>query len=408
MKRNIVNLIIMFLIIIFSSCEKENVKKDAVSSEIILSINASDRASAYIESNKILSIDNHKFITYLEKKDDIYIVMLVHLIDNIIVESVIVDKVLDNHGGAALALDHDNKIYIVYGGHVEKLKYRKVLNSLSLRGLGEIQVVDEQNPNLDWYTYPSIVFDKYNTMHLCYRAESKNPTNRNPEIRYCRIFSNGRIDIKSIKNSDYYYANYTASIICSNNNIDILYHEYGITKEKKDISNGVYLLRSSDSGETFTSVSVFSEDENTLYYISNITSSNDEINFVLMDSKNPKDFLLLVSVALDNEVHSYDLLKNPVLKKYYTKNKYFPMPYVSMNSIGNVNYIVLANTIDNSWSSVSNRLLYFSCKDKNINIIYDLKDENVMSWLPNIEKNIYGIPSIIYTSNNRVVYTIFK
>src|SRR5690606_25413527 len=86
----------------------------------LISQTGSSRATAYIDSNKIIETENRIFITYLIQEEEKQLIVLKAFDKNKNewTQEVVLDTVQDNHGGGSLVIDSRGYLHIAYGPHI--------------------------------------------------------------------------------------------------------------------------------------------------------------------------------------------------------------------------------------------------------------------------------------------------
>ncbi|WP_282112410.1 BNR-4 repeat-containing protein [Maribacter stanieri] len=263
--------------IIGNNPEDKTVLSNAEGSTMILSRKGSSRATAYIDSNKIIETEEYVFITYLIYKDGKHFIALKSFSKENKTWSteVILDKVKDNHGGGSLVIDSQGYLHIAYGPHVGPFVYRKSVNPNDIEYFGDPMFVGNN------MTYPSLAIDNNDKIYLLgrhtiikgkwsLRLFNKNAEDKNWSSGKDILYSNyaNWPDIKDIKKGDpkYLYvkngySRWNKSIVIDKlNNLHITFknYEYLPRNEKYSFTNsgngGSYLigyLKSEDGGITW-------------------------------------------------------------------------------------------------------------------------------------------------------------
>jgi len=130
----------------------------------------SDRATAYEMSNKIVRYGNKTHIGYLKYEGGSHkaYVRTYHHDTGEWDDEVFLGSVYDNHGGPALAVDSNGYLYVFYDGHHTTLKWRKSTNPNDASSWTDAEAVPNQAIDP---TYPSVVVDSSNNIHLIYRGD---------------------------------------------------------------------------------------------------------------------------------------------------------------------------------------------------------------------------------------------
>jgi hypothetical protein len=134
-----------------------------VSSETVLSTTGSTRASFYPASCKLLTLGEKTHITWLDAVSEIMVQTFDHATGELL-PAVHVGTGKDNHSGAAMCADSEGYIYMVFGPHHGEFQFARSARS---------------NDSSEWETlagfgtkatYPSLVCDADDTLHICYRG----------------------------------------------------------------------------------------------------------------------------------------------------------------------------------------------------------------------------------------------
>ena len=133
-----------------------------------LSRQGSNRATAYLQGNKVLSLqDGSRLVTYLES-DGSQVVVILEQLDRQLasLRRMVLGLAFDNHGGASMALDSQQILHIVYGPHGGSMQYRRCLKASAWFDLG----AEYRFGGL--LTYPSLVVDGNDRLWVAAREGS--------------------------------------------------------------------------------------------------------------------------------------------------------------------------------------------------------------------------------------------
>ncbi|NVM23886.1 MAG: BNR-4 repeat-containing protein, partial [Desulfobacterales bacterium] len=215
-------------------------------------VHGSDRATAYSPMYKIVRYGNKTHITYLKFKGGSHIVV-VRTYNHDTKEwspEYLNDPVWDNHCSATLAVDSKGYLHIVYGKHGGGgvFKYRESVNPNDASLWDDYIVVGTEG-----MTYPSMVIDSKDTLHLIYRSAGtyglyyrKKPSGQ-PWEAYVAL----------VTGEATYIMSYHCSIIVDGNDVlhvGVHFHHAGTYQGKK-----AGYMKSTDGG------SVWRKSDNTLY-----------------------------------------------------------------------------------------------------------------------------------------------
>lgn len=158
---------ILFLsVALLFSCErlvKPPVKQIGIAGIDTLSIRGSTRATSYDMSNKIIQADGKIFVCWLDHPSDIQIRAFDTQKERWS-DSVLLGQGTDNHGGPALTRDSRGTLYAVYGPHHGSFQISRSRQPFSIAEW-------EKLPDFgDTATYPSLICDPQDRLHLTYRG----------------------------------------------------------------------------------------------------------------------------------------------------------------------------------------------------------------------------------------------
>ncbi len=135
----------------------------AIDRIVTLSANGSTRASLYSMSNKILTLGDRTHIAWLDALADTMVVTYDHATGEI-TEPMCVGTGVDNHAGPAMCPDSQGHLYIVFGPHHGPFQFAR---SVRPNDASEWEALPEFG---DKGTYPSLVCDAADTLHIAYRG----------------------------------------------------------------------------------------------------------------------------------------------------------------------------------------------------------------------------------------------
>jgi len=274
---------------------------------------ASNRGTAYIENDKILSYKDAKFLEFLEFLDfngTDFLIHLVHINKNKIVEDIILDTVFDNHGGGSIAFNNEKKVCIVYDGHHKNLKYRCSKDKLSISSWDDIIYINDTDSQL---TYPSFMFDQNNTMHLLYRKI--NIKNKRTDLVYMKTYENNKSNNqkKYLYSTNDKYSNFTATLVNFEGDLKILFKDYGYKFDNTKFNKGVYLYDTKlDKKITIIAGQKDSLEKN--FYVSNLLLNKKYLVFNILNYTHPNDFFKLYMLdsnfKIEEEINLINLLED--------------------------------------------------------------------------------------------------
>lgn len=157
-----------FVLQIFGCTENDSslATEQLISETYRLSQAGSSRATAYVDSNKIIETENYVFLTWLDYIGDKFTVSISRLdkrTNELSEVNNLDNEVFDNHGGPALVIDNEGYLHIFYGPHHGPIIYRKSLKPYQIDNWSEKEYIGSE------LTYPSVTVDVANTIYLIAR-----------------------------------------------------------------------------------------------------------------------------------------------------------------------------------------------------------------------------------------------
>jgi hypothetical protein len=134
----------------------------------VLSKTGSTRATAYFMSNKIITTPDKVHVAWLDE-NDVAVARTLDRKSGKWSKTVRLGQGADNHGGPAMVIDGKGYLHVVFGPHDEVKKMRELRYRRSVRP----NDTSEWTPVVtfgDTATYPSMVCDRNDTLHLAYRG----------------------------------------------------------------------------------------------------------------------------------------------------------------------------------------------------------------------------------------------
>jgi len=129
----------------------------------VVSTGGSTRGTAYAMSNKIITRGGGVFAAWLDHESEVRMVRYDAAAGTFgAVEHI--GTGTDNHGGPAVTLDSGGHLHVVFGPHHGPFQYRSTSVPLDITAWSDIETFG------DSATYPSLVCDAADTLHLTYRG----------------------------------------------------------------------------------------------------------------------------------------------------------------------------------------------------------------------------------------------
>ncbi len=218
--------------------------------ETVISREGSSRGTGYIESNKILVADGKLHVGWLDAgrggKEPVRIKTL-DLKSNEWSDTVTLGMAHDNHGGPVIVRDGNGYLHTLFGPHYHPFSYRRSVRPNDTSEWTPAESCGEA------CTYPSMVCDANNTLHMVCRG-----SNKPRKILYFRReegkpWSKGRALIEST-NKDNGYRCYRCSLFLDNKGcLHLGFMLFGGEHFKDAQEKGLAgYMCSEDSGETWT------------------------------------------------------------------------------------------------------------------------------------------------------------
>lgn len=221
-----------------------------MSTPFILSTSGSGRATAYTESNKIISYQGKTHVAWLDSPDEGFRVKM-RTLDQASGEwsdEIIIGEAIDNHGGPALTVDHEGHLHIVYFSHHHPFRYHR---SVRPNDSSEWGPMEQFGTDL---TYPTLLCAKDGTLILSARRSHDDKPwelevwKKAPGAEWARHSTILRSDMMN-------YSQYAASMVWGHDHKS-LYLGFRIYQHP-DTDNmvsytSVGFMMSPDEGETWT------------------------------------------------------------------------------------------------------------------------------------------------------------
>lgn len=130
----------------------------------VLSQAGSTRGTAYGMSNKIVTHEDKTHVTWLDRDHKIYVSTYDHKAKAWLAP-VFVGAGDDNHAGAALTMDSKGYLYLAFGPHHSPMQHVVSVAPNDASAWKPLASFGGVNA-----TYPSLVCDKHDVLHVCYRG----------------------------------------------------------------------------------------------------------------------------------------------------------------------------------------------------------------------------------------------
>ncbi|MCP4638799.1 MAG: hypothetical protein GY851_00125, partial [bacterium] len=207
----------------------------------LLSEHGSTRATRYATANKIVTLDGKTHVAWLDSISQTMVATYDHAADTWS-DKVKVGDGADNHGGPALTCDGEGRLHIIFGPHAGPFQHCR---SVRPNDASEWERLPEFG---DHATYPSVVCDKNDTLHIIYRGRTE-PRH----LLYQRLPKGGAwTEPRSLCHADLEkgYTHYHSSLAIADD--DTLHIAYDIYGAKSGPAQCAGHLMSRDLGDTWT------------------------------------------------------------------------------------------------------------------------------------------------------------
>jgi len=129
-----------------------------------ISATGSTRGTAYTMSNKVITHEGTTHVAWLDQIHKTYVRTYRHETRRW-TRPVFVGDGDDNHGGAAFAMDSSGHLHLVYGPH-----HNPIQHAVSAKPNDSRQWIQQPALGGTCATYPSLVCDSDDALHVCYRG----------------------------------------------------------------------------------------------------------------------------------------------------------------------------------------------------------------------------------------------
>ena len=391
--------------------------------ERTLSTKGSTRGTGYAASNKIITQDGLIHAGWL----DTFGINRVQTLDSggqPVTEPITVGEGPDNHCGHAITVDQEGHLHWIVGRHHRNpFLHRRSRFAVDARWWSEPNLTGGDNP-----TYPSIVCDKENTLHLVYRLSyhtPHEPKNYNPSftLAYQRKLDGHPwtppVDLVVADTPDGYTQFGASLTVDIGGRVHLGFHIYDDTKTKRGHTLG-YLV-SADCGNTWTKADGKEMPLPAGKHTADILESSDDIDVrvsnVVADSQSHPHLLACHRETGDNVLWSHDgseWSSTGLLSALRQKqpNRAFSMD-CCISIDGSDNLYVSTQVVDDpsQWGDVSSEvvLLFRPGGDDGFQVLpISEPDPTTPNWLPNLERiasshQSMSVPHLLYTHGTRGV-----
>jgi hypothetical protein len=385
----------------------------------VLSARGSTRATAYSMSNKIITARGKIFVTWLDFVADARVATYDIALDRW-QEPLLLGKGEDNHGGPALTMDGLGHLYVMFGPHHGPFQIRR---SRRPHDAGEWDAVERVAVS---GTYPSLVCDDHDTLHLTCRGDVHRG-NGGWLLMYQRRPNGGTWSTPRailVADPPYKYTQFGNSLAVAGDDVlHLVFHIYaGDPRESKGTHVGY--LRSRDGGSTWETAAGLPVElpatPRTPCFIEQGTELDMRVGNVAVDSRN-RPWLTVVhlekaprSVSLwhleDGRWKSRDLRQ-----AVQTEHRHRGLVDATMTFDRNDVMYVACTTQEGEareyWGHPELETALLTSTDGGATfdcVPLSERDPRLPNWLPSIERPFgprpIDVPSLIYTHGDKGEY----
>lgn len=393
----------------------------------LLSSEGCGRATGYAEANKIISWGRKTHVHWLDSPDEGFRVMIKtydHQ-NKSWSPSYVVGEGYDNHGGAALAVDSQGHLHMVYYPHHHEMRYRKSSRP------NDASEWEEEIHFGERCTYPTLVCGKDDTLYFTCRRSYKD---KKWQLEFWSKAPNKNWEgpIPIVESQHLAYAHFQESLTWSADHSTL--HLLCRIHEKTD-DNGygriqtVGYMKSQDFGKSWmdakanplilpvSSSSIDQIDKGGLDFdrilrVGSLAVSDQGRVFLVYSLQETDGSSFLVSI--DQEGNKTTQVLNSFLPTEY-KDWHLVMPgNICFNKKGELFIVaqiqnVGTNNIHKTWGHASNEVVLLHSKDQGQTFSFQLIsafNPDLPNWLPSIERptghnQIENQPFILFTSGNK-------
>ena len=214
--------------------------------EVMLSETGGDRATAYTMSNKILRVRDKLLCSWLGSQRRNHWAIVDPVNGAIEERGTFPGRMADNHCGVALAGLSDGTIHALSGAHSGRFTHYGLAAGSDWSGWRRLGMVGREA------TYPSLIVDPDDTLHLCYRSNSSGGW----ELLYQRLAKGGEWTepVPLVRNNYPGYIYWTNSLAAGPDGRLHLFFQVPFKPSAKTRYYGAGYLVSADGGGSWSQV----------------------------------------------------------------------------------------------------------------------------------------------------------
>lgn len=384
-----------------------------------LSITGSTRGTAYTMSNKILTHKDKTHVVWLDQIHKTYACTYNHKTRRWSVPAFVGDGD-DNHAGAAFTIDSQEYLHLVFGPHHNPIKH-----SVSAKPNSTVKWIQQPEFGGVNATYPSMVCDSDDTLHVCYRGayERERPWG----IMYQRKPKGGQwsepVKLVDPEGPQAYTHFENALHLAPNGDLFLAYHIVRATEaDPKDTrGRGFGVMHSKDGGNSWAAYSedeklslpatpnspcVIEFDEGINVRMGNIVCAIDGTPFFTLNRREGEIHQTFLYRWRKNQWQAIPLL--PEAQKLFGDCMMSDCCSLSISNDGILYAATPVCQLGGGWADPTNEIMLLISRDFGETFsAYKVSPKlpGISSWLPSLERsaghNRVDIPNLIYTHGDK-------
>jgi Asp-tRNA(Asn)/Glu-tRNA(Gln) amidotransferase A subunit family amidase len=385
----------------------------------VLSTTGSTRGTAYTMSNKILTHEGKTHVVWLDQIHKTYVCTYNHKTRRWSAP-VFVGDGDDNHAGAALAMDPEGYLHLVFGPH-----HNPIQHAVSAEPNSATKWIRQPSFGGVNATYPSMVCDKDGTLHVCYRGafERERPWG----AMYQRKPKGGEwsdpVKLVDPEGPQAYTQFENALHLASDGSLFLAYHIVRATEADHNQVRGMGfgVMRSKDGGHSWMSYSggdalmlptapaspcVIEFDEQIDVRIGNLVCTSDGTPLFTLNRREDKVHETFLYRWWNRRWDIIPLL--PEAEKLFGNCMMSDCCSLSISDDGVLYAAATVCRQGGGWADPTNEIILLTSRDLGETFsAYKIspEDPNTSNWLPSLERatghNKVGVPHLIYTHGEK-------
>jgi len=386
----------------------------------VLSQTGSTRGTAYTMSNKVITNDRKVHVVWLDQISKTY-VRTYHMDSKRWRNPVFVGEGDDNHAGASLAIDSEGYLHLVFGPH-----HNPIQHMVSKRPNTSTAWVSQPSLGGAAATYPSLVCDHEDTLHICYRGAYGDERPRALMYQKRPIGGEWTSPVKLVDpEGPAAYTQFENALYFGPDRSLLL--SFHIVRARSDDHTqtrgmGFGVMRSTDGGASWTSMDgtplslpatpdspcVIEFDEGLDVRMGNVVSDNDGNAYFTLNRRERK-----VHETILYRWRKSGWEQIPLLPEAQSLSGDCWMSDVCSLSMGVEEVLYAAGVVcepGGGWADPTNEIVLFTSRDKGDTIStrkVSPGDRGIANWLPNLERgtgaNQVWYPQLLYTHGDKGV-----